>query len=141
MTEETGTPSAAHRCRWCGSTYNEHEDSRPPNAPQPRMPCLGLKANFLAREPKPIAEPEMIAERPWSEFVDAGLFWWVNRGLHLFGWALVREVVDGKVVRVYPARCRFRGFSGDVETAGFHKLTRHIQDRIPELLADTTEGS
>ena len=52
MTEETGTPTDDRRCRWCGSTYDEHEDSRPPNAPQPRMPCLGLKANFLACEPE-----------------------------------------------------------------------------------------
>lgn len=36
-------------CRWCGKSYEAHLDERPPEAPQPRMPCLGLKLYFLAR--------------------------------------------------------------------------------------------
>jgi hypothetical protein len=28
-----------------------------------------------------------LVETTWREFADAGLFWWINRGLHLFGWA------------------------------------------------------
>ena len=37
-------------------------------------------------------EPEMLEPSSWQAFQDAGLIWWVNRGLHLFGWALVLEV-------------------------------------------------
>jgi hypothetical protein len=37
-------------CRWCGKAYGEHLDARAPHEPQPRMPCLGLKAYFMERE-------------------------------------------------------------------------------------------
>ena len=80
-------------------------------------------------EPKP-----MLHEASWEEFSDAGLFWWINRGLHLFGWALVREISDGKTTRVYPARCRFRGFDADTEADGFKRLTRHISDNAHDLV-------
>lgn len=33
-------------CRWCGKTLEQHLDSRAPDDPVPRMPCLGLKAYF-----------------------------------------------------------------------------------------------
>lgn len=75
----------------------------------------------------------MITEASWEEFGAAGLFWWVNRGLHLFGWALVREVADPetsaeRIVRVYPARCKFRGFGQDVEEDGFRRLSEHLRE-------------
>jgi hypothetical protein len=36
-------------CCWCGKPLGEHIDFRAPDAPVPRTPCLGLKANFLER--------------------------------------------------------------------------------------------
>lgn len=79
----------------------------------------------------------MMEEQTWESFVDAKLFWWVNRSLHIFGWALVREVDEnGKITRVYPAHCRFRGFSQDVEERGFEGLTKHIAENTQRLLDD-----
>lgn len=76
-------------------------------------------------------------ERSWGEFTNAGLLWWVNRSLHLFGWAIVREEDDdGVIQRVYPARCRVRGFSPDAEDRGFERLTRHIAEHAEQLVAD-----
>ena len=42
-------------------------------------------------------EKKMIEKRSWAEFQDAGLIWWVNRALHLFGWALVVETDKGEI--------------------------------------------
>lgn len=78
----------------------------------------------------------MIEKRDWQEFRDAGLLWWCNRLLHLFGWAIVFEFNDGRVVDVYPARCRFRGFSGECEDDGFRQLTKHIAENTDRLLSD-----
>jgi hypothetical protein len=82
----------------------------------------------------------MTDERTWEQFRDAGLLWWINRGLHLFGWAIVVEVENettNKVTRVYPARCKFRGFGAESEARGFRKLTKHIEDELPTLLKDS----
>lgn len=87
-----------------------------------------------------LLKPPNLIETSWDEFGDAGLFWWVNRSLHLFGWALVREVDDaGKAIRVYPARCRYRGFLEADETAGFQKLTSHLRDNVDDLVQHTKE--
>lgn len=49
--------------------------------------------------------------KSWQEFRATGMLWWVNRALHLFGWAIVVEVDDaGEVADAYPARVKFRGF-------------------------------
>lgn len=79
----------------------------------------------------------MIEPKSWIEFKDAGLLWWVNRTLHLFGWAIVFQYDEAGVLdRIYPARCRFRGFTESVESDGFERLTNHIADRLPLLLED-----
>lgn len=75
----------------------------------------------------------MIEEKTWSEFRNSGLLWWVNRTLHLFGWALVVELEEDKITRVYPARCKFRGFSEEIETEGFARLTQYLKENIDTL--------
>lgn len=77
----------------------------------------------------------MIYKKSWDEFQKAGLLWWVNRVLHLFGWAIVVEVEvqkDGTpeetVVRAYPARVGFRGFTVESEMEGFRALTRYLAE-------------
>lgn len=87
-----------------------------------------------------LSKPPNLIETSWDEFAAAGLFWWVNRSLHLFGWALVREVdVLGKAIRVYPARCRYRGFAEHEETSGFMALTAHLHDNVDDLVQHTKE--
>ena len=83
---------------------------------------------------------EIIEKRKWEEFQNAGLLWWVNRALHLFGWAIVLQVEDsGAVTDAYPARVQFRGFSERNESEGFIKLTEHLQQTMPDLLKEVRE--
>ena len=77
-----------------------------------------------------------IEERSWDEFRQAGLLWWINRQLHLFGWAVAVEIdEENRVKNVYPARCTFRGFSPDSETEGFTQLTTHLQNEAAGLMS------
>jgi hypothetical protein len=78
-----------------------------------------------------------VIPRPWSEFADAGMFWFVNRLLHVFGWVICRETEpDGTISGVYPARTRYRGFSEKDESEGFRKVTADIQAHMTELVED-----
>ena len=74
-----------------------------------------------------------ISEKTWEEFQNSGLLWFINSILHLFGWAICIEYVDKKVVRVYPARVRFRGFSESINTEGYKKITSYLLENIDEL--------
>ena len=61
----------------------------------------------------------------WNEFREAGMLWWINRILHVFGWAIVCQVEeDGTTSCVCPVRVDFRGFSRGDEVEG-HKLVSH----------------
>lgn len=83
----------------------------------------------------------MTEERTWNEFRKSGLLWWVNRALHLFGWAIVVEMNDDgeRVKRAYPARCKFRGFVEESETRGFRNLTNYMNTESEVLLSDLDE--
>ncbi len=78
-------------------------------------------------------------KKTWREFQDSGLLWWVNRSLHLFGWAIVViEEDEGEIMEVYPARVQYRGFSQSTEGEGFVKLTKHLADEIETLKEDVS---
>ena len=82
----------------------------------------------------------MIEKKTWKEFQDAKLLWWINRSLHLFGWAIVLQVEeDGSVSDVYPARVKFRGFSEKSEEDGFIGLTEHLKSTIDTLSKECKE--
>lgn len=69
--------------------------------------------------------------KTWREFKDSKLLWWVNRSLHLFGWAIVLvQEEDGTISDCYPARVSFRGFSEESEQRGFEGLTRYLVEEI-----------
>lgn len=91
----------------------------------------------MADDEKPALTP-----KTWEEFQYAGLLWWVNRILHLFGWAIVLEVNNqsGKVISAYPARTRFRGFGLKEEDEGFKQLTDHLRANADELVEDCAWG-
>jgi hypothetical protein len=83
---------------------------------------------------------EMIERKSWEEFRASGLLWWINRTLHLFGWAIVVGIEsDGEVFEVYPARVRFRGFDTDSEIKGFIALTDHLGENIKALQEEAGE--
>jgi len=82
----------------------------------------------------------MPKEKSWDEFRNAGLLWWANKALHLFGWALCAEMDEGKpsqIIRVYPARVKYRGFCEEVEGKGFKNLSKYLKDNIEELEKET----
>ncbi len=78
-------------------------------------------------------------ERTWDEFRSIGLLWWINRTLHLFGWALIFEYDGGKFQRCYPARVKFRGFPEASEEKQFKSLTEYLKDTAPDLMEDITD--
>ena len=79
----------------------------------------------------------MIERKTWAEFRDAKLLWWVNRTLHLFGWAIVLEMgPDGTIADTYPARVKFRGFTEQVDAEGFAGLTDHLRTNVGQLIPE-----
>lgn len=83
-----------------------------------------------------MSEKEMIKRKTWKEFRDIGMLWWVNRILHLFGWAICFDFDGSELKEVYPARCHFRGFDSDSETEGFKKVSEYLDSNIEDLLKD-----
>jgi hypothetical protein len=82
----------------------------------------------------------MINKKSWTEFQEAGMLWFANRILHMFGWAIILEKEDdGSVSNVYPARVKFRGFGANVETENFIKVSKFMADNAPELLKEAKE--
>ena len=68
------------------------------------------------------------------------MLWWVNRSLHLLGWAIVVGINDkGKIENVYPARVKFRGFSSEVEENGFKALSNLIKKDADALAKEANE--
>lgn len=81
----------------------------------------------------------MIEEKSWKEFKDSGLFWWINMLLHTFGWAIVINMKDDEIVKVYPARVKFRGFSEQSNTNGYRKVSEHLKENIEQLVDEAKE--
>ena len=85
-----------------------------------------------------------IKKKTWEEFRDAGLLWWVNRILHLFGWAICvyadkDEQGNLKILDVFPARVKYRGFSEETETRNFKKLTEYLARESENLLKEVED--
>jgi hypothetical protein len=89
-------------------------------------------------------KPPRVRKKSWEEFRSTGLLWWVNRILHVFGWAIVFNVIDkrgkeGKITEVYPARVRFRGFDESTEAEGFVKVSQYIKENSEEIHKESLE--
>ncbi len=78
-------------------------------------------------------------KKSWEEFKKTGLLWFTNTILHLFGWAIVISIEDGKVTEAYPARVNFRGFPENVNTMGYIKVTKYLQENICDLLEEAKD--
>ena len=78
-------------------------------------------------------------ETTWKEFQSTGLLLFINTFLHIFGWCIVIECDDEGADRAYPARTSWRGFSEDSMTRAYQKLTKKMQEDLPQLLEDTKE--
>lgn len=76
-----------------------------------------------------------VDKRKWEEFRDSKLLWWINRSLHLFGWAIVLdEEDDGTISAAYPAKVKYRGFSESTEDEGFEILSNYLDSSMDEIL-------
>jgi len=79
----------------------------------------------------------VVTKKTWNELRESGLLWWLNMILHTFGWAIVLEIEDDAVIEAYPARVKFRGFSGDINSGGYEKVTKYLKDNIEILDQET----
>jgi hypothetical protein len=75
----------------------------------------------------------MVEEKSWKEFRDSGLLWFINSILHTFGWAIVVVLHEEEITNVYPARVKFRGFSENINTHGYQKVSKYLLENIEEL--------
>lgn len=85
----------------------------------------------MEEKPKPVEYNK--SEKGWSEFRETGLLLIINQLLHIFGWAIVFEM-DGKdVVRVYPARVKYRGFSESASAESYKKISKFMAENANDL--------
>lgn len=75
----------------------------------------------------------MVKKKSWNEFRDTGLVVFINQFLHIFGWAIVFEEIDGEVRDIYPAKVSFKGFSELDTDEAYSKLSRHIKENVDDL--------
>jgi hypothetical protein len=78
----------------------------------------------------------MIDRKTWDEFRETGLTLIINQILHIFGWAIVYDVEDDKVVNCYPARTKFRGFEGGSISKAYIKVSQWMKNNAEELLKE-----
>lgn len=81
----------------------------------------------------------MVEKKTWDEFRDCKMLWWINMILHTFGWAIVTEVEDGRVVNTYPARVKYRGFDEKNNIDGYIGVSQYLKDNAKELLNEARD--
>jgi hypothetical protein len=81
----------------------------------------------------------MVTRKSWNEFRESGMLWWINTILHTFGWAIVIDMEDDRVVDAYPARVKFRGFDEERSTKGYKQVSQYMVDNAQELLKEANE--
>ena len=83
---------------------------------------------------------KMLTKKSWKEFKDSGLLFVVNQFLHIFGYAIVFEYNDNnEIIKVYPARTKFRGFGEKQIAEGYKNISKYMKDNSEELLKESLE--
>lgn len=81
-----------------------------------------------------IKKKNMTERISWEDFRNSGMLWFVNRILHVFGVSIVMAFdITGKLVEVYPVRCKWRGFDETTEKENFAKISRYMKKNASEL--------
>lgn len=75
----------------------------------------------------------MVNKKSWSDFRKTGLLLIINQVLHVFGWAIVLEYKDDKIVNVYPARVKFRGFDESSTSQSYKDVSKYMVENAREL--------
>jgi hypothetical protein len=79
-------------------------------------------------------------EHTWKEFQATGMLWWINMILHTFGWAIVVQTDEqGDLVKAYPARVSWRGFSSMANGEGYLKVAAYLAEHAETLHAETLD--
>ena len=81
----------------------------------------------------------MVTEKAWDEFRNAGFFVFINSFLHIFGWAIVMEIDNEKISRVYPARVKFRGFNEKSIEKAYLQITEYMNKNSSILLDEAKD--
>lgn len=81
----------------------------------------------------------MIEQKSWSDFRDTGLLLIINQILHVFGYAIVLNVEDGKVVSAYPARVKFRGFGEKQVEKAYADVSEYMKKESETLLDEAKQ--
>lgn len=72
-----------------------------------------------------------------KEFRESGALWYINQQLHLFGMAITVDADEnGEPTRMYPTRCKFRGFDTNTNDKGYKRMTYYMVKNADELLKD-----
>lgn len=79
----------------------------------------------------------MVTKKSWKEFRNSGMLWFVNMILHTFGWSIVCNIENDEIVEVYPARVKFRGFSQQLNTEGYIKMSQYMKENAETLLEES----
>lgn len=81
----------------------------------------------------------VVEKKSWEEFREIGLLWFINIRLHMFGWAICYEIDNEKIINVYPARVKFRGFDNKTTSEGYEKVTEYLKENIDDLLMEAKD--
>lgn len=81
----------------------------------------------------------MLTRTSWDDFKRNGFLWAVNSFLHLFGYAIVLQYENGEIVGAYPARVKYRGFSENINSAGYIAVSKYMAANASELLEEASE--
>lgn len=71
-------------------------------------------------------ENNVVKKQDWQSFRNTGLVVIINQILHIFGWSIVFDIKDDKILDVYPARVKFRGFREDAQQRAYTKISRYM---------------
>lgn len=85
-----------------------------------------------------IKEDNMLNKQGWKEFRKTGMLFLTNSILQFFGWSIVFEYSNEKLI-VYPAKSKYRGFSEDVVRQGHKAVAKYLKDNINELYSESEE--
>lgn len=81
----------------------------------------------------------MVDRRTWEEFRSEGFLWLANTFLHVFGWAIVVNVEEGKITDVFPARVKFRGFTSELNDTGYRAVSNYMVNNAQQLKEEAYE--
>ena len=88
----------------------------------------------------------MVTKKSWEEFRKSGLLLIINQTLHIFGWAICFDFEDyneetdtGKIIAIYPARVKFRGFDNKSVDESYIKVSKYMVENSKKLLEEAEE--